>query len=55
MKQPSLAAKMKQLVFYYDVVCPFAYVASTIVEQLAVRNGCRLEWKPVLLCKSFKL
>ncbi|XP_065911506.1 uncharacterized protein [Dysidea avara] len=40
---------MKQLAFYYDVVCPFAYVASTLVEQLAVRNGVRLEWKPVLL------
>jgi len=42
---------MKHLVFYYDVVCPYAYVASTLVEQLAVRNGVKLEWKPVLLGK----
>ena len=40
---------MKELIFYYDVVCPFAYVASRLVEGLAVRNNVKLIWKPVLL------
>ncbi|XP_065911815.1 uncharacterized protein [Dysidea avara] len=40
---------MKELVFYYDVVCPFAYVASTLVEKLAARCCVKLVWKPVLL------
>ena len=40
---------MKELSFYYDVVCPFAYLASTLVESLASRTNARLVWKPVLL------
>ena len=40
---------MKELSFYYDVVCPFAYLASTRVEALATRTNARLIWKPVLL------
>jgi len=40
---------MRELIFYYDVVCPFAYVASTLVERLALRNNVKLVWKPVLL------
>jgi 2-hydroxychromene-2-carboxylate isomerase len=43
------------LTFYFDVVCPFAYLASTQVEALAAKAGITLEWKPVLLGGLFKL
>ena len=42
---------MKEVVFYYDVVCPFAYMASRLVEGVANRNGAKILWKPVLLGK----
>jgi len=35
--------------FYFDVVCPYAYLASLRVESLAQRTGAQLEWCPVLL------
>ena len=42
---------MKEIVFYYDVVCPFAYMASRLIEGVARRNGAKILWKPVLLGK----
>lgn len=38
-----------RLEFHYDLVCPYAYMASTLVEDLATRTGAELVWKPVLL------
>jgi len=38
-----------QLRFYYDIVCPYAYLASLRVEALAARTGAHVEWCPVLL------
>ena len=35
--------------FYYDIVCPYAYLASRRVEAMAERTGATLEWCPVLL------
>ena len=35
---------MKKLHFYYDIVCPFAYLASTGVEALAERAGAEVVW-----------
>lgn len=35
--------------FYFDVVCPYAYLASAQVEALASRCGVPLRWRPVLL------
>ena len=43
-----------QLVFYYDVVCPYAYLASTRVEALAERAGVVLVWRPILLGGVFR-
>jgi 2-hydroxychromene-2-carboxylate isomerase len=40
---------MPALHFTYDVVCPFAYIASTRVERLAARAGVELVWHPILL------
>ncbi|RKO87640.1 thioredoxin-like protein [Blyttiomyces helicus] len=39
----------KKLEFYYDVVCPWAYVASTRIDALAARQGAEIVYKPVLL------
>lgn len=38
-----------ELRFHYDVVCPWAYLASTQIEAAAARIGARLSWSPVLL------
>lgn len=40
---------MERFTFYYDVVCPYAYLASTQVEAMAARAGAEIEWVPVLL------
>ena len=40
---------MKEITFYYDVVCPFAYVASRLIERLAEKNAASIRWTPVLL------
>ena len=38
-----------QVIFYYDVVCPFAYMASRLVEAMGQRTGAEIIWRPVLL------
>jgi len=40
--------------FYYDIVCPYAYLASTRIEALAARTGATLRWRPVLLGGLFR-
>ena len=45
----SRVAKPMHLRFYYDIVCPYAYLASRRVEAVAERTGATLEWCPVLL------
>lgn len=35
--------------FWYDVVCPFAYIGSTQIEAVAARHGARVDWRPFLL------
>ncbi len=35
--------------FYFDVVCPYAYMASLQIEALAARTGATLIWRPILL------
>jgi 2-hydroxychromene-2-carboxylate isomerase len=42
------------LLFYYDVVCPFAYLASTQVERVAREAGAHLAWRPMLLGGVFR-
>lgn len=34
---------------WFDYSCPYAYLASTQAEALAVRTGATLVWKPMLL------
>ena len=40
---------MKEFVFYYDVICPYAYLASRLIEGIAEKAGARVRWRPVLL------
>ncbi|MCB9586256.1 MAG: 2-hydroxychromene-2-carboxylate isomerase [Polyangiaceae bacterium] len=40
---------MKRLEFFYDFVCPYAYVASTQVRALAKACNAELVYRPVLL------
>ena len=42
---------MKEIVFHYDVVCPFAFMASKLMEGVARRTGAKIRWKSVLLRK----
>lgn len=34
---------------WYDVVCPYAYIAATQIERIAERRGAAVAWKPFLL------
>lgn len=43
---------MAELTFYYDVVCPFAYVASRLIERIAEKYAAKIHWTPVLLSES---
>ena len=38
-----------EFTFYYDVVCPYAYLASTRVAALAGRHEATVRWVPILL------
>ena len=40
---------MSPLLFYYDIACPYAYIASQRIEALAERLGTAVSWRPVLL------
>ena len=40
---------MKTIDFYYDVVCPYAYLASTRIHALAQDTGAELNYCPILL------
>jgi 2-hydroxychromene-2-carboxylate isomerase len=43
------ATVMREIAFYYDIVCPYAFLASTRVETFAEEHGCTVRWCPVLL------
>ena len=45
---------MPEIRFYYDVVCPYAYLASTQIEAAAARVGATISWRPVLLGGLFR-
>ena len=41
--------------FYFDVVCPYAYLAHTQIEAICGRTGAELAWKPILLGGLFRV
>jgi 2-hydroxychromene-2-carboxylate isomerase len=40
--------------FYFDVVCPYAYLAHTQIEALCRRTEVGLRWRPILLGGLFR-
>ena len=40
--------------FHYDVVCPWAYLASTRMEAFAEKTGATVRWEPILLGGLFR-
>lgn len=40
---------MKTVEFYFDIVCPYAYLASRVLDAEAARAGARVAYKPFLL------
>jgi 2-hydroxychromene-2-carboxylate isomerase len=45
---------VKQLDFWFDYSCPYAYLGSTQVEALARRTGAALTFRPMLLGGVFR-
>lgn len=41
--------------FYFDFSSPYSYLASEVIEPLAVRYGREVEYKPMLLGIAFKV
>lgn len=44
----------KTIEFFYDVVSPWSYLASTQIEQVAKRQHANLQYRPFLLGGVFK-
>ena len=44
----------KPLEFFFDYTCPYAYLASTQIEGVALRTGRELQWRPMLLGGVFR-
>jgi 2-hydroxychromene-2-carboxylate isomerase len=40
---------MAHVDFYYDIVCPYAYLGSTQIQAIADRCGASIDYKPILL------
>ena len=40
---------MAHVDFYYDIVCPYAYLGSTQIQAIADRCGASITYKPILL------
>jgi 2-hydroxychromene-2-carboxylate isomerase len=45
---------MKKITSYYDIVCPYAYIASQRIAAVAARGGATVSWIPVLLGGIYK-
>ena len=39
----------KQIDFYFDIVSPYSYFASMLIEDVASRGNAKVNWKPFLL------
>ena len=44
----------KQIDFYFDLVSPYSYVASMLIDEVALRGNAKVNWKPFLLGGVFK-
>ena len=48
------AREPRRIDFWFDLSSPFAYLASTQIEELAAATGARLTWRPFLLGALFR-
>ncbi|APR85010.1 2-hydroxychromene-2-carboxylate isomerase [Minicystis rosea] len=53
-RDPSVPPAVPEVSFYFDFSSPFAYLASTQIEEVAARNGARVRFRPFLLGALFK-
>jgi 2-hydroxychromene-2-carboxylate isomerase len=37
------------IAFYFDILSPFAYLASHRIDDIAAKHGCKTDWRPVLV------
>ena len=44
----------KQIDFYFDLVSPYSYIASMLIDDVARRGNAKVRWKPFLLGGVFK-
>jgi len=44
----------KQIEFYFDLVSPYSYFASMLIDDVARRVNTKVNWKPFLLGGVFK-
>lgn len=42
------------MIFYYDIVCPFAYMSSRLIEAVGRRARVPITWRPVLLAGLYE-
>ena len=45
---------MREILFFFDIVCPYAYTASTLLNEVALKLNVRFIWRPVLLGGLYK-
>ena len=45
----SLLLKMPNVEFFYDIRCPWSYIASKRIEQVVQRANATVKWVPVRL------
>ena len=39
----------QQIDFYFDIVSPYSYIASILIDDVARRGNAKVNWKPFLL------
>lgn len=43
----------QQIDFYFDIVSPYSYIASILIDDVARRGNAKVNWKPFLLWGVF--
>ena len=45
---------MREILFFFDIICPYAYTASTLLNEISLKLNVRFIWRPVLLGGLYK-
>ena len=45
---------MREVLFFFDIICPYAYTASTLLNEVGLKLNIRFIWRPVLLGGLYK-